>query len=171
MQEKSIIYCPACGARNFHRNCDKSFKCGQCGFLLFLNPSAATAAIIEHDGEILFAVRAKEPAVGMLDLPGGFVDAGESVEEALARELEEELGLINVQARYMGSFPNVYPYAGVTYQTTDLIYTVRLASKPEVSAADDVSEIVWVDRDDIPFDRVAFDSIRRALAFFLHGNR
>ena len=131
-----------------------------------MNPSAATAAIIEHAGEILFVVRAKEPAAGMLDLPGGFVDAGESVEEALARELEEELGLKNVQAQYMGSFPNVYPYAGVTYRTIDLIYTARLETRPDLNAADDVLEIVWIDCNNIPFDRIAFASTRNAIAVF-----
>jgi len=167
--ETPFTYCPACGAESFSQDCAKSFKCHQCGFILFMNPSAATAAIIEHDGDVLFAVRAQEPAAGRLDLPGGFVDAGESVEAALTRELDEELGLKDVEAEYMGSFPNTYPYAGVTYQTIDLIYTIKLDIRPALTVADDVAEAVWIDSNHIPFDRIAFTSIRNALAVYQHN--
>ena len=79
---------------------------------------------------------AHAPAAGTLDVPGGFVDPGETLEAAVARELEEELGLrIEPQAlRYLFTLPNLYPYADVTYATSDTFFRVDLATRPELVA-------------------------------------
>lgn len=119
-----------------------------------------------HGTEILFAVRAGAPQAGKLDLPGGFVDNDESGEASLLRELDEELGLTGIDPRYMASFPNTYPYAGVVYKTLDLIYLVELDEKPELRPADDVAGIRWISADAIPFEELAFESVRRALRCF-----
>ena len=68
-------YCPVCGSQHFVINNFKSKKCEDCGFTYYANPCAATAAFILNDrNELLVVRRAKEPAKGTLDLPGGFVD-------------------------------------------------------------------------------------------------
>ncbi len=131
-----------------------------------MNPGAAVAAIIEHRGDILFAVRAHDPQAGMLDLPGGFVDNDETAEQALWRELEEELGLKDVPARYLASFPNSYPYGGVDYRTLDLIYLIELAEKPPLRADDDIVAIRWIPADSIPYEQIAFSSVRDALRYY-----
>lgn len=65
-------YCPACGSSHFETNSEKSKLCRSCGFEYFVNPSAATAAFIMNErGELLVERRKREPAKGMLDLPGG----------------------------------------------------------------------------------------------------
>ena len=87
-------YCPRCGSHNFAINGERSRHCSDCGFTYYANASAATAAIITNSkSEILLATRAFEPAKGKLDLPGGFVDMNETAEEALIRELKEELNI------------------------------------------------------------------------------
>jgi ADP-ribose pyrophosphatase YjhB (NUDIX family) len=131
-----------------------------------MNPGAAVAAIITYQGDILFGVRAHDPQVGKLDLPGGFVDNHETGEQALRRELHEELGLKDVSARYMASFPNTYHYAGVDYQTLDLIYVIELGERPSLQAADDILAIRWIAVEDIPFEQIAFDSARNALRYY-----
>lgn len=146
---------------------DKSWRCSHCDFLWYQNTAAAAAAIVVHGGEILFAVRAGAPQAGKLDLPGGFVDNDESGEASLLRELDEELGLTGVDPRFMASFPNTYPYAGVEYKTLDLVYLVELDEKPALQPADDVAAIRWISVDAIPFAELAFDSVHRALRCFL----
>jgi ADP-ribose pyrophosphatase YjhB (NUDIX family) len=159
-------YCPACGQKTFVPHSPKSYHCSSCQFVLYLNPSAAVAVIIECDRHLLMAVRGTDPGRGLLDLPGGFVDPQETAEQALARELEEELGLTQVQPTYFASFPNSYPYKGIVYQTTDLIYTLSLRDRPPVQAADDVAQVVWVHQEALKLDDVAFSSIRQAIAAY-----
>jgi len=163
-------YCPACGQQTLRPSSPKSFHCSACGFVLFLNTAAAAAAILEYQEQILLVVRAQDPEQGKLDLPGGFVDYDETTEAALLRELREELGLeptASPSPLYFGSFPNLYPYRGMTYRVVDSVYRISFQSLPMLNPADDVADIQWVDRTQIPFPEVAFPSIRQALTAYV----
>ena len=84
-------YCPVCGSKHFVVQNEKSKRCESCGFEYFLNPSSAVAAfILNKEGELLVTRRKYEPGRGTLDLPGGFCDIGETIGEALIREVKEE---------------------------------------------------------------------------------
>jgi len=163
---RSISFCPHCGKQTFHPVSEKSWRCASCDFLWYQNTAAATAAIIVNAGEILFAVRAGEPQAGKLDLPGGFVDNDETAEASLLRELDEELGLTGISPRYLTSFPNTYPYAGIEYKTVDLFYLVELDRRPPLQPADDVAGVRWISADALPLADVAFGSVRHALRYF-----
>lgn len=157
-------YCPSCRSANLRFEEQKRVRCSACDFVYYHNVATAVGAILRCGDHILFAVRAREPGKGLLDLPGGFCDPGESLEQALQRELHEELGLTIDGARYLFSFPNTYPYRGVTYRTTDALFEVRLGSRPTVHAADDVAAIRWVHLQDVVLEDIAFESVRNALA-------
>ena len=67
-------YCPKCGSEHFEIHNEKSKQCKDCGFVYYFNSSAATVALILNGrNELLVCRRAKEPAKGTLDLPGGFI--------------------------------------------------------------------------------------------------
>ena len=90
-----FLYCPECGSPHFKVNNEKSKKCTDCGFVYYFNPSAATVALILNEkNELLVCRRAKEPAKGTLDLPGGFIDMNETGEEGVAREVLEADDLV-----------------------------------------------------------------------------
>jgi mutator protein MutT len=163
----SITRCPGCGSDLLSWPSSKNLACMSCGFELFLNVAAAVAVIIECRGNILFGVRKNNPGRGMLDLPGGFVDSGETAEEALQRELKEELGIVVPQMQYLFSLPNRYPYNGMVYDTLDLIYLVQWEEPPEVKAADDLEDVIWVGRDKVDYERIAFDSLRKGVRLYL----
>ena len=92
-------HCPKCGAKAFVEDTEKSKRCEACDFVYYMNPSAATVAIIIDDLDRLLTVRrSKEPAKGTLDLPGGFCDCYETGEEGVKREVLEETGLSVVEA-------------------------------------------------------------------------
>ena len=119
-------HCPVCGSDTFTDNDFKSRRCGDCGFVYYLNPSAATVAVItDGNGKILVATRSKEPAKGTLDLPGGFCDCNETAEEGVRREVLEETGLIVTEARYLFSLPNRYLYSGLNIPTLDLFFLCK----------------------------------------------
>ena len=81
-------YCPRCGSADFTVNDARSKRCGHCGFVYYLNPSSSVACFIrDREGRLLVVCRRCEPAKGTLDLPGGFAELDETLEEALLREL------------------------------------------------------------------------------------
>lgn len=106
-------YCPKCGSAHFEVHNEKSKQCADCGFVYYFNPSSATVALILNErDELLVCRRAKEPAKGTLDLPGGFIDMTETGEEGVAREVREETGMKVAKAEYLFSLPNIYIYSG-----------------------------------------------------------
>ena len=91
----------------------KLLRCSACGFELYLNVAAAVAGVIVDEQErMVVLVRGKEPGKGQWDLPGGFVDPEDTAEEAMRREVREEIGLEVTGLTYLGSWPNVYEYRG-----------------------------------------------------------
>jgi len=128
----------------------------------------------------VFIVRGKEPAVGKLDLPGGFVDVGEGALEGLYRELQEEIGWtppvqesasLSQIFKLFASFPNVYEYKGVKYNTCDMYFSV---SAPDLAPEDlrleqaEIAAVRFLKPEEIDFDQFAFESTRRAVKSYLH---
>jgi NAD+ diphosphatase len=156
--------CPKCGKTKFVPDSEKSLKCGNCGFRYFFNMSASVVAIIRNQkGEVLLTKRKFAPAAGMLDLPGGFVDMGETAEEAIRREIFEELNLEICGIEYFGSFTNKYLFAEVEYQTLDLAFTCTVKTFNTLQVADDVSGCIFTSLADISNDQIGLDSIKRIL--------
>ena len=153
-------FCPNCGKPDVAELRKKAMRCPSCGFVYFHNSASATAAIIETAKGIILTKRADEPKKGYYDLPGGFVDYLESLEEALSREVKEELNLEIRNFRYLGSFPNVYSYHGVTYFTTDTIFVVETPNLEGLKLSKEIEEIVLADPGKIDLDQMAFESIK-----------
>lgn len=160
---KHIQYCPGCGEPGFSRGHSNSWICSRCAFIYYQNSAAAVAAVLKCRGEILLTVRKSDPGKNMLDLPGGFVDRGESLESALTRELLEELKLHVDSWEFLFSYPNRYEFKGMVYDTTDAFFKTEFIEKPEVTACDDVADTVWMPVLDIDINQVALSSVRRAI--------
>jgi ADP-ribose pyrophosphatase YjhB (NUDIX family) len=174
-------YCPACGSRGIGFSGNR-FHCPACGFVYYHNTAAATGCVIRSGEGLLLLVRGKEPALGKLDLPGGFVNPGEGALEGLLRELEEEIGWtpprppgrpLTELFTLFASFPNVYPYRKVVYNTCDLFFSL---SAPELREADlrleasEIAAVRFVPPGEINLEDLAFDSTRRALRAWLAGD-
>ncbi len=162
-------YCPKCGSPHFEENNFKSKKCSDCSFVYYFNSSASTAAFItDASGRLLVARRAKEPAKGTLDLPGGFVDMYETAEKAIIREVIEETGMELDGFKYLFSLPNTYVYSGFEVHTVDLFFTVPTTwSASDISPADDVSELMFLDKNEINPADFGLTSIRKAIEIWL----
>jgi mutator protein MutT len=170
---EAFKYCPVCGSAHFEVHNFKSKKCRDCGFTYYANPCSATAAFIVNDNdEMLVVRRAKEPAKGTLDLPGGFVDMGETVEEGMIREIKEETGLDITNIQYLFSSPNVYVYSGMGVHTLDMDYLARVhGSVPVIKAADDAAEALWIPIAQVNPAEFGLTSIRNAVIRFLKEYR
>jgi NAD+ diphosphatase len=162
-------YCPKCGAAAMRVVGLKMFQCTECGFELYLNPAAAVAGVIvDEQGRMVVLVRGKEPGRGKWDLPGGFVDPGDTAEEALRREVREEIGLEVTALRYLGSGPNVYEFMGVRYRTLDLGFLCEVADASGARPMEpDIAEVLFLSRPEIDFGRFAFPSVARIAGWYL----
>ncbi|MBI2216730.1 MAG: NUDIX domain-containing protein [Candidatus Rokubacteria bacterium] len=128
----------------------------------------AVVAVITRGDTILLARRAHPPHAGTWDLPGGFLEADETPESGLKRELREELGLRVRRARPIVLATDRYGPGGFPILT--LIY--RVTPEPgRLSPADDVSEARWFPRARLPYREIAFPSIRRTLRAWLGRSR
>ncbi len=162
--ENVLKYCPKCGSPEFNFEGERSFLCAGCGFHFFINSSAAVAALIENEkGELLLTIRAFNPNKGMLDLPGGFVDPLESVENALKREISEELNINIEEMYYLASFPNEYPFSGYTVYTTDIAFICKVKDWANLKIQDDISDIKFVTPETIEWEQVCAASIKNII--------
>lgn len=163
-------FCPKCGSQDFEIHNALSRHCANCGFTYYQNPRASTAAfILNNKGELLVAKRAKEPAQGTLDLPGGFVDNEENAEEGMAREIKEETGLDVSPSDlvYQFSVPNIYRYSGMDIHTLDLFFVCHVDDDVQIKANDDAAELQWVPLGEVFVERFGLRSIRQAVHRFL----
>ena len=162
-------HCPSCGsASTLGAN---PFRCPVCEFTYYFNPTVSAGAFLSDDaGHWLVVRRAKDPGKGLLGIPGGFIDIGESAEGALRREVREEVGLEIDTVRYIGSYPNLYPYKGVTYPVCDLLFTGRALNPEAARELDGVAGIEWRTLESLREEEFAFDSMKAALRV-LRGSR
>lgn len=105
--DQNTKYCGVCGAP-MRMDTDISKKCSECGKEVW--PQLATAVIVLiHRGDEVLLVRAKNFRTDFYGLVAGFVETGETLEEAVAREAMEETGVTITNIRYFGSQPWPYP--------------------------------------------------------------
>lgn len=110
------------------------------------------AVVFDRQGRLLLIRRKHAPFAGAYALPGGFVDVGETVEDACRRELQEETGLIASKITLIGAYSD--PKRDPRMHTCSLAYLVK-ARKYNAVAGDDAAEVEWVE--DWKRVAVAFD--------------
>jgi len=116
---------------------------------------AVVFGFFKNKAKLLLVNRGNEPFKGKWALPGGFVEIGEELEEAVARELAEETGLVNVALEQMRTYGNVGrdPRGRMITITFMGIATEGLN---KIKAGDDAAEARWFDIEKLPKD-MAFD--------------
>lgn len=165
---QAFRFCPRCGTESLAIG-EVPFRCDQCEFTFFFGPVSAVGGLIPDDhGRLLLLRRARDPGQGKLGLPGGFVDAGESAEEALRREIAEEVRLEVADCRLLVTFPNQYTYKGFTAPVLDLFFICHVDSSQGLDPdAEEVQSATWRQCDEETLDQMAFESNRLAIELFL----
>lgn len=166
-----LTYCPNCGKQKLVYQDYDAFICNDCDFTLFINNASAVACLIEdNDGRILFTRRNSEPYAGTLDLPGGFVDVMETAENAVKREIFEELNLDIIDITYITSQPNYYTYKELTYYTLDLAFKCTAVDLDPIKTSDELAEYIFLRQSEIKSKEIGFLSIRKIINHYIQYN-
>ena len=99
-------FCPSCAAALEIKEVfgQQRPMCPSCGRVIFYDPKVAVICIVPRDGQVLMIRRGTDLGYGLWGLPGGYVDRGEVVEKAAAREVWEETGLVVETGDLIGLF-------------------------------------------------------------------
>jgi mutator protein MutT len=153
-------HCPRCGGplekRVVFSHDPPRLVCAACRFVFYLDPKLAVGTICTKDGKIVMLRRAIEPAYGKWVFPGGYVDRGESLEDAARREAREEIGVEVRLTRLL----NVYSYTG--RPVVVVVYEAEVAGG-EIRGGEEALEVRSFEPGEIPWDGLAFRSTREAL--------
>lgn len=165
MKNKVRKFCPHCGSRVVKKPEDDMLRdfCQTCGTFFYENPLPVVSSILVSERKILLVKRGKKPYRGLWCPPTGFAEAGESVEDAALRELEEETGvrgkilsLIDVD-----SCTN-YFYGDLLFITFEVEHLGGT-----LAPGGDTTEVKYFDVGKIP--RLAFSSNTRAVNAYMKG--
>jgi 8-oxo-dGTP diphosphatase len=153
-------FCPRCGGdlekRVLKPAEPKRLVCLNCSFIFYQDPKVVAGTIFTLSGGIVLLKRGVEPAMGKWVFPGGYVDRGESVQEAAIRETKEE-SQMDVK---LGRLLNVYSYP--RSPSVIIVYAAEVVGG-ELAAGDESVEARVFAPEEIPWENLAFDSTKDAL--------
>lgn len=156
-------HCSICGTDLKEEG--NNLKCAKCAFVNYRNPRPTATALVLHKNRLLLTKRAGEPFKDWWDLPGGFIERGETPEQAAIRELKEETGLNIKIKKIFGIYPGTYPSEFDPFHILSIVYLADSFTKT-LKALDDVCESKWFEKKDIP-EKFAFDSNQLIIKDFL----
>jgi ADP-ribose pyrophosphatase YjhB (NUDIX family) len=156
---EDVRFCPRCG-NEATITYPRSITCASCGYGAFYNPKPVACAIpTTTSNHIILLRRGFQPNRGRWSMPGGFVDLGESVEQAAIRETKEEVGLDIAITRLVGV------YSRSTDRIVVVVYAARAEGTP--TRTEEALEVEAFRPTTIPWDQLAFWSDGRALRDYL----
>ncbi len=146
--------CLRCG-RTVHRRAATTklpvhITCPRCRYMIYDYPRSAAGVVVVKDDTVLLLRRAEPPQVGRVDIPGGFIEAGESIEGAARRELREETGISLGRVTSLGFYWDHYTLGGFGRFPTMNFYFIGRWRRGVPVGGDDAASAEWV-----PFTQLA----------------
>lgn len=161
-------FCSNCGARVVHKvpagDSLPRFVCEACNTIHYQNPRMVVGCIVEWGAQILLCRRAIEPRYGLWTVPAGYMENGETVHQGAMREtLEEATARVDIGPLY--AMYNI-PHINQVY----ILFRARLLD-PDVKAGAETLEVRLFAEDEIPWDQIAFATVRNTLTHYYSDRR
>jgi len=158
--DRTNQFCGRCGSRMGNKTTERVKECPQCALLEFPRLSPAIIVLVERGHELLLA-RPRHFPVGLYSVIAGFVEPGETLEEAVVREVREEVGLAIKDIRYFGSQPWPFPHSLM------IGFTATYAGG-EISLDDmEIEDAGWFRADNLPTIPGKISIARKLIDWFL----
>jgi len=159
-------YCGACGGSLEERLLPAEQRarlvCSACGTVAWRNPHVLVSTVVAAAGRVLLCRRAEPPAAGYWALPGGFMECGESLEEAAARETWEETG-VRLDAHELRLHAvSTLPYISEVY----VGFRVELPQEPALTCGPECVEVRFFSGDELPWAELAYPEIENYLRMY-----
>lgn len=141
--DRAHRFCGVCGTPTEHLGHERARRCPACSYTAYPRISPAMMALVWRDGELLLA-RSPHYTKGMYSALAGFVEAGESIEECVVREVAEEVGVRVTDLRYYGSQSWPFPHSLM------IAFTARWVSGEIVPQEGEIEHAAWFPLDALP---------------------
>ena len=141
--DRSHQFCGRCGSRTEYLPSERGKRCPVCGLVAYPRVSPAVIVLVERGDDVLLA-RGPHLAVGMYALIAGFVEAGEALEDAVRREIREEVGLEVDSIEYFGSQSWPFPHSLMVG------FTAQYASGEIRIDRNEIEDARWFSPGDMP---------------------
>jgi len=164
----AMNYCSHCGAPVSHRIPDGDnrhrYVCDACGAIHYQNPRMVVGCLPVWEDQVLLCRRAIEPRYGLWTLPAGFMENGETTAEGARRETLEEAGArVEINALYtLINVPDI--------DQVSLLFRARLLDL-DFAAGEESLEVALFGEADIPWDELAFRTVRNTLEHYYEDRR
>ncbi|MGD0230749.1 MAG: NAD(+) diphosphatase [Syntrophorhabdales bacterium] len=158
--DKTSQFCGRCGASLAVHGKERAKECVKCGLLVFPRISPAVIVLIEREGRVLLG-RSARFSEGVYSVLAGFVEPGESLEETVSREVEEETGIIVKDIRYFGSQPWPFP------DSLMVGFTARYGGGEIHIDGKEIVDAGWFDADNLPEIPGKISIARRLIDWFV----
>jgi NAD+ diphosphatase len=136
-------FCGRCGGETERVPGDLAMKCTRCGMMHFPRLSPAAIVLVKREDMILLARSPGFPK-GLYSVLAGFVEPGESIEEAVVREVREEVGIEVTNVRYFGSQPWPFP------NSLMIGFTAEYTGGDLNPQPGEIEDAGWYTADDLP---------------------
>jgi NAD+ diphosphatase len=158
--DRNHQFCGRCGSGTRNMTRERAKECPQCGLISYPRISPAIIVLVER-GDTLLLARSHRHPQGLFSVLAGFVEPGETLEEAVRREIREEVGIEVRDIKYFGSQPWPFP------NSLMIAFTCHYAAGEIVLEEDEMAEAGWYRAGDLPPIPPKISIARRLIDWFV----
>lgn len=161
-------YCSHCGDSLYSAIPEgdnrKRHICTGCGTIHYQNPRIVAGCLPVFEDKVLLCRRAIEPRLGFWTLPAGFMENGESTEQAALREtFEETLATVEIE--------QLYTVTSILHVNQVQMFYLARMPVPEFGATSESLEVALFSEEEIPWQELAFSTVHNALRFYFDDRK